>query len=250
MSTTTRPHDPCHVPSLPLQLRSLWHVTLLLALPALLWDASGLDPFVMSLLADGNGFAMRHNWWLERVLHDGARQMAVVLFLGIWLMVWRPLGGFDVISRLQRFEIACGITLSLLLVSAIKHYSQTSCPWDLQAFGGTAHYVSHWAWGLQDGGSGRCFPGGHASAALAYLALPLPWLLSPVSAQHKLGRRILLGVVLVGLLLGATQTVRGAHYPSHTLWTGLVCWLAALANHQFFATLVKPGVAWRLASPR
>jgi hypothetical protein len=104
-------------------------------------------------------------------------------------MVWRPLGGFGGISRLQRLEIACGITLSLLLVSAIKHYSQTSCPWDLQAFGGTAHYVSHWAWGLQDGGSGRCFPGGHASAALAYLALPLPWLLSPVSAQHKLGQR-------------------------------------------------------------
>ncbi|MBP9905085.1 MAG: phosphatase PAP2 family protein [Rhodoferax sp.] len=242
MSTISRLHDSPTEPSVPLRLRSWWYYTLILALPALLWDASGLDPAVMSRLADGHGFALRHNWWLERVLHDGTRQLAVVLFVGIWMMVWRPLGALKRISRRQRLEIACGITLSLLVVSAIKHYSQTSCPWDLQAYGGNAHFVSHWAWGIQDGGSGRCFPGGHASAAFAYLAFPLPWLLSSVSSQQKVGQHILLGVLLVGLLLGATQTLRGAHYPSHTLWTGLVCWLVSLANHQIFVTLGKPGV--------
>jgi len=246
MSPPTHPHP---APVVPLQQRSLWRYSLILALSALLWDASGLDLAVTSLFADGQGFTMRHNWWLERVLHDGTRQLAVVLFLGIWLMVWRPIGGFGTICRGQRLEVACGITLSLLAVSAVKHYSLTSCPWDLQAYGGTAHYLSHWAWGRQDGGSGHCFPGGHASAAFSYLALALPWLLSPTSPQHRIGQRILLGVLLAGLVLGATQTLRGAHYPSHTLWTGLICWLVSLANHQIFATLVKPGATWRLASP-
>ena len=38
----------------------------------------------------------------------------------------------------------------------------------------------------------------------------------------------------IALALGLTQTLRGAHFPSHTLWTALVCWGVALANHQVF----------------
>ena len=34
-----------------------------------------------------------------------------------------------------------GATVSLILVSAIKHISLTSCPWDLQQFGGIARHV-------------------------------------------------------------------------------------------------------------
>jgi membrane-associated PAP2 superfamily phosphatase len=34
-----------------------------------------------------------------------------------------------------------------------------------------------------------------------------------------------LGAVLgVGLLLGWTQLVRGAHFPSHMLWSAWLCW--------------------------
>ncbi len=63
--------------------------------------------------------------------------------------------------------------LALVLISTGKHDSLTNCPWKLQLFGGVAEYRSHWAWGAPDGGSGKCFPGGHASAALAFLAVPL-----------------------------------------------------------------------------
>ena len=43
--------------------------------------------------------------------------------------------------------------MSALAVSAIKRYSHIRCPWDLQAFGGAAAYVSNWAWGMRDSGS-------------------------------------------------------------------------------------------------
>jgi membrane-associated PAP2 superfamily phosphatase len=33
--------------------------------------------------------------------------------------------------------------------------------------------------------------------------------------------------VAVGLLLGLGQQLRGAHFMSHTLWSGLLCWLSA-----------------------
>ena len=236
LRTTSSPH-----------VHSVWRTTLMVAVLVLLWDASGLDVVVMGGFANANGFALRHNWWLERVFHDGARQLAVVLFLGLWLTVWRPLGWMASISRLERLEIAIGISLSLLLVSGIKRYSLSSCPWDLQTYGGYAQYLSHWAWGLNDGGSGHCFPGGHASAAFAYLALPLPWLLSTSKTKQQRGQRILWGVLAAGMLLGATQTLRGAHYPSHTLWSGMLCWLTALANHQIFAMLGQSRRPARLA---
>lgn len=50
---------------------------------------------------------------------------------------------------------------------------------------------------------------------------------------------MLIGVLAVGVVLGGVQTVRGAHYPSHTLWTGLMCWGIALVNHIAFAWLAR-----------
>ncbi len=34
--------------------------------------------------------------------------------------------------------------------------------------------------------------------------------------------------LLAGLLLGAAQQLRGAHFMSHTLWTGWICWSVAV----------------------
>jgi membrane-associated PAP2 superfamily phosphatase len=28
--------------------------------------------------------------------------------------------------------------------------------------------------------------------------------------------------------------LRGAHHPSHVLWTGLICWVLAVINHWIF----------------
>lgn len=219
-------------PSSKLQPASkLWQISLTGLTLTLLWDASGLDLWVMTQLGSANGFALQHNWWLEVVLHDGARQLAWVVLALLALMVWRPLGWFRRLPRHQRTEMLLGTLLSLLLISTLKHHSLSSCPWDLQQFGGVAAYRSHWAWGLADGGPGKCFPGGHASAAFAFLALPLSLLASENTAHRHAGWWCLAGVLLAGVVLGATQTLRGAHYPSHNLWTALICWTVALLNH-------------------
>ncbi len=219
--------------------RQLWLLTLLSLLCLLAWDFSGLDMRVMQTIADQRGFGLRNNWWLEKVLHDRARQAAVVTYLGMLAMIWLPLGRFRQLRQMQRVEIFVGITLGLLLINVVKHYSLTSCPWDLAEFGGVARHVSHWQWGLGDGGGGQCFPGGHASAAMAFLAVCLPWLSSGMTAQRRQGLRMLIGVFALGVVLGGVQTLRGAHYPSHTLWTGLMCWGIALLNHVAFAWLAR-----------
>lgn len=209
----------------------LWFACLGLTLA---WDATGADLRVMAWLGDAQGFALRDHWWLSTVGHDGAKRLAVLVFLGIVWMVFRPMGIWRQMPRIQRLEIVVGITLSLLVVSAIKRVSMTSCPWELEAFGGIASHVSHWAWGVTDGGSGHCFPGGHASSALAFLALSLPWLASTEHTHRRTGQKLLLTILVLGLVLGAIQTLRGAHYPSHSAWTALICAAVAWVNHRLF----------------
>jgi membrane-associated PAP2 superfamily phosphatase len=204
----------------------------------LLWDWGGADLAVMQAIGSPEGFALRHQWLLSRVLHDAVRQLSTVFFLLVWAWaVWParwPRGRTALwrLPRRERLGVALLVTLSLLVVNLIKNASLTSCPWDLQAFGGPAAYVSHWTPGLRDGGSGRCFPGGHASSAFAFLALSLPWLSPPAGASRRAapGWRWLGFFMLSGLVAGAVQTVRGAHYPSHTLWTLVICAGVSLAG--------------------
>jgi membrane-associated PAP2 superfamily phosphatase len=200
----------------------------------LAWDASGADIRVMTWLGDAQGFVLRDHWWLSTIGHDGAKQLGVLVYLGIVWMAFRPMGIWRQMPRIQRLEIVVGITLSLLVVTAIKRVSMTSCPWELEAFGGVATYVSHWAWGVTDGGIGHCFPGGHASSALAFLTLSLPWMASTEHHHRRTGQKTLAAILVLGLVLGTIQTLRGAHYPSHTAWTALICAAVAWVNHRLF----------------
>jgi len=120
-------------------------------------------------------------------------------------------------------------TLACLgVISLMKRFSLTSCPWDLAEFGGVAHYVSHWVLGAHDGGGGHCFPSGHASAAFAYLCGG--WALA--RAYPRAARAWVLACVLLGVVYGVGQMLRGAHYPSHTMWTGWICWAVTVAAAQ------------------
>lgn len=217
----------------------------LLAL-TLLWDLAGADLPVMRWLGTAGGFPLRDQWFLAQVLHDAWRQLFVNLYLlmivwALWPARWNlPRLAAMALPRRERFTLLLLVALSLLAVNLVKNTSQTSCPWDLQMFGGSARYVSHWSlWQSSDGGSGRCFPGGHASSAFAFLGLCLPWLLPPSGTGRApdAGRRWLAALLLAGLTAGAVQTVRGAHYPSHTLWTLLICGAVSW-------------IGWRLALPK
>lgn len=200
----------------------------LLLLCALFWDVAGQDLAVMRWWGDAAGFAWRHDPWLERLAHDGVRRLLVAVLLG-WLLVLAsgrgPVRGW---SGRERLAVGLGALAAVLVVNLIKRASLTSCPWDLTEFGGAAHYVSHWWLGRADGGGAHCFPGGHASSALAFVGAALP-LLSGRHGDTRRGGQLLLALLLGGAALGAVQTLRGAHYPSHTLWTMVICYAVNLA---------------------
>lgn len=231
-------------PSTPEAMRQLRSprvmVTVVLLAAVLLWDASGLDLAVMHLWGSADGFALKTHPWLAGILHSRAQQVATWVLVLLWVLVWLPVGAWRQIGRRERLAVALAVTLSVQTVSVLKHFSLTSCPWELQVFGGSAVHVSHWTWGVGDGGGGKCFPGGHASSAFGFLAASLPFLFSGQDRLVRLGRRLLAAVVLVGLVFGLTQTVRGAHHPSHTLWSAWICWTVGLLVYHLLAGRAQP----------
>lgn len=198
----------------------LW--TLAALAVVLAWDAGALDLAMARWFGDADGFALRSDWFFVNIAHEGARRLAWLVVLGLTLCVWRPIGPLRLLPHGRRVQLVAGILLSLALISLLKYTSATSCPWDLAEFGGVARHVSHWSLGLADGGPGRCFPAGHASAGFAFLA-------GYFALRRHAPRAawIWLAVSLAaGLSMGLAQQMRGAHFMSHTLWTGWLCWTA------------------------
>jgi len=215
-------------------------VTLLGLALLLAWDASGADLALVRLFGTDQGFAWRDNWWASTLAHDGGRLLGWCVLAGMALAAARqpgpPAAGSP--GRAERWKCFGVVVLCLLAVPALKRFSATSCPWDLAQFGGVARYVSHWQWGEADGGPGRCFPSGHAVAAFAFFGLHFMWR----SHDRRRARAWQWAVVAAGLVFGAAQLMRGAHYASHTLWSAWLCWLiCVVASHL---------PAWRMALPR
>ena len=195
----------------------------------LLWDLSGLDLPAARLFGDLQGFAWTQNFFLSRVMHDGGRLLAWALLAALVMAALRAPAdaGTDrtAPSRAERWRWIGVVLLCVLAVPAIKRFSATSCPWDLAAFGGVAQHLSHWRWGVADGGGGRCFPSGHAVAAFGFFGLYFLWR----DINTRRARVWLLIVLVTGTLFGAAQLARGAHFPSHTLWSAWLCWTLSAA---------------------
>ena len=194
------------------------------ALALLAWDATGLDLPLAQLFGGPAGFPLQEHWLLTRVLHSGARNLAWALVALLWVGVWRPMGSLRQIAFGRRLQWAITTLAAVTAVSLLKAASTTSCPWSLADFGGVAHYSSHWSHLFtSDGGSGGCFPAGHASTGFAFLGGYFAYR----TTDPGRARAWLVGALVAGLVLGFAQQMRGAHFMSHTLWSGWVCWCVA-----------------------
>lgn len=206
-------------------------------LAVLAWDVAGLDLPLAHWTGTSAGFAWRDHVLLSGVLHSGARALGWVVLLACTLLAVRPLGSLKVLSPRERGSWVGGIWFALLAVVLLKGISRTSCPWDLDVFGGATPYVSHWALATADGGPGHCFPAGHASTGFAFVA----GYFGLVRQLPTLARRWLWAAVVGGAVLGVAQQLRGAHFMSHTLWTAWLCWLVGAVFWRITASKTAEG---------
>lgn len=203
-----------------------WRADLIVAAVALLallaWDATGLDLAAARLFAGPQGFPWREHWLTSGVLHEGGRAAGWVVLIALIVNIWRPLVAGP--TQGERIRWVVLTVLCVTLIPAIKRVSPTSCPWDLAEFGGVAQHLSHWRFGLGDGGPGHCFPSGHATAAFGFLS----GYVALRRSRPALARAWLAAVLVMGVVFGTAQLMRGAHFPSHTLWSAWGCWLICL----------------------
>ncbi len=195
----------------------------------LAWDCTDLDMRIALLFGGPQGFAWRDHWLLAVLMHNGGEAVATGLVALLLVGVWWPPRFARHLTRSQRVAWLAATVASALVVALVRRSSLTSCPWSLMEFGGTAgQHVSHWVFHLHDGGPGGCFPSGHAAAGFAFLP---GWFVLRRSAPAAAAGWLAMALA-AGLSFGAIQVVRGAHFPSHVLWSGWLCWATAmLAQH-------------------
>lgn len=225
-------------------LRRCTALTGALLLGLVLWDASGLDMPLARWAGSAQGFAWRSAPALVLWLHEVPRALSMLL-IGLLAAgtVW-PWGFLRRMARRDRVQLVASVLGAIALTTLVKRWSHTSCPWDLAEFGGVARHVSHWAWGVRDGGPGHCFPAGHASAALGFGA---GWFVLRRAAP-RWATPWLAAALAAGLLLGLAQQVRGAHYMSHTLWSAWIGWSLGLVVECLVTA--RRGRRWaRIAQP-
>lgn len=199
----------------------------LLALAYVLLVATGADFWVADRWFDpvSHRFPWREAWWTQEILHRGGARAVLAAGLGA-LALWAAAFRWSGLRPLQRGAgyVALCFALGPGLVALGKQYSNVDCPWDLQRYGGDRPYVQL----LEDRPHGlpaaHCFPSGHSSGAFAFFAFY--FLLR--GSRPRAARAALAGAIALGVIYGATQWVRGAHFPTHDLGSAWICWMACL----------------------
>lgn len=222
---------------------------------------SGADYWLATHIFELNrAWSWQNSWLLEQILHQGGRGFVacyVVLILTANLVSLRT-KRLDRIQRLSLLYMLLATALALLLIAALKTFSYLPCPWSVQGLGGDLPYAALHQF-FDGPRSGRqCFPAGHASGGYALFSLYFALKLLHLKTAKPVSRLWLLPALLVGGLFGVAQQLRGAHFLSHDMTTGLLCWLSCYAVWTLFArrayaqiglkSLDKPGSAGRLNS--
>lgn len=201
--------------------------TALFAVGFAIFYGAGLDFVLASAIfeLEGGQWQLTNHWLFSDVLHNGSRLLNNIILanlLGFWL--YKQLSSKISSERtIALTKLVLSLLLSFAIVALLKRVLPAECPWDLQQFGGNLPFIGVFADRPAAMHPTQCFPAGHASVGYAWVALYFYFL--PVCARKA--RIGLTTGLLLGLLLGVTQQLRGAHFFSHDLTTLWLCWVVS-----------------------
>jgi membrane-associated PAP2 superfamily phosphatase len=173
--------------------------------------------------------------WFEAFMHGGIKALLFIFLAfvigALLLSIFSPrtLRGVLPTFWQQRRVLTYILIATLsgpLIIGLLKQTTSRACPWDLQLYGGQLPYFTLWQEPFFNVASpGRCFPGGHASGGFALLALvPL--------FQGRSRLIMLIFALSLGMAMGWSRMMQGAHFLSHNLWSAWICaastWLSVL----------------------
>lgn len=210
---------------------------LLLAIIALmlawLFHATNLDLWLEAPYYDAinRTFPWRYAWVTKYFVHRHLKYVLIIAGLVVWALAlyarFRQPPGFLAGRERRWWVVAWAFVVVPIVIAALRYSSSMHCPWDVTDFGGYAPYfdlLTPVPAGVQ---GGRCFPAGFVTNSSWLLAFSLLWY-----PEHRL-RSVLIGItaLVLALMMGWVQQMRGAHFLSHTLWSLWVTWAVILAIH-------------------
>jgi membrane-associated PAP2 superfamily phosphatase len=211
----------------------LLHLAPVLPLAALLLalERTAIDDTITGWFFDrsAGAFPLRYNAFFEVIAHQYMKELVIVVaccVIAVFLLSF-VLPELKPRRRLLLF-LSLSLTLAPLAVVLLKATSVRHCPWNLLEYGGFAPHLTLFDAVPAGLTPGHCFPAGHASAGFCLMAFYFA-----ARALHKprLARIALIGGIVAGLGLGLGRIAQGAHFFSHVLWSGLVCWLVIIVLH-------------------
>lgn len=198
-------------------------------------EAAGADAYLADVFYswEGNQWQLKNAWVTSVLIHKGGKYLSILLLL-LALLLWFSSHFIPSLTTWKnrfRYVLVASIS-SALLVSIGKSLSNISCPWDFSRYGGSVEYIPLLEQFLVRNGS-YCFPAGHVSAGFAWVSF------------YFVGRHLratwrwwgLAAALLLGVIFGLSQQLRGAHFISHDLWSFGTCWMVSLICYH---TILKP----------
>lgn len=171
--------------------------------------AGTIDQLLALPFVDLQGkFFLEQNWWLVHIGHIFLKNCIIAIaiaHIGLWLYFKKTKNPL----QSSALFVVIAMAISISIIGVLKATSVHACPWSLIEVQGK---VLDWHRSIV--GHGKCFPGGHASAGFALVALFFAY----KDRQPKLAL-VLLGIALLfGGVMSGVQMLRGAHFLSHNLW--------------------------------
>lgn len=212
------------------------------------WVAAGVVLFMVSQWTDfdfwlqdhiydatQHAFPLRNHWLLQDVLHDGIKKVVVALWLGLLgLRLFAHKVGLPAVWVRGLNYLLISSVLIAGSIAFLKHHTHIFCPWDLIRYGGDQPFVPLIGSEPATTRTGQCWPAGHVSTALSFLGAY--FFLREIN--RPLARKVLVGIVTLFVVLGAAQTLRGAHFLSHNLWSLWWAWGVAMSVAVFYPPVI------------
>lgn len=210
-------------------LLPLWLLTVLFILSY----GTGLDETLAAIWFElqGKQWSLKTHWLTETVLHQTVRQLNLCVLL-LMIVYWLVKSFLHPQSATLRAlgVLLLSIICSVATIALLKRLIPMECPWDLQAFGGTQTWFGLFSDRPSSMRSNQCFPAGHASIGYSWLAIYFFFQV----LRPRLALSGLFCSIGVGLILGFTQQLRGAHFLSHDIATAAICWTVAVVVFRCF----------------
>lgn len=189
-----------------------------------LFEPAALDLQLADLMyRPGTGFIGGKSFFLEDILHDKAKQLAIALLAGILLTL---LASFVFTNRIRIdrkrwLYVVVAMLVASSIVTPLKSLTKVQCPWSLSRYGGVETYSS-----LMSERSapvqkvGQCWPGGHASSGFTLFAI----FFALRDIRPRAARAALAVALGLGIIFSVGRMLQGAHFLSHNVWTALIDW--------------------------